>query len=284
MVDVDGAVASTNADAVAIPGSVAGAVTLNVTYKNTLNDANDIIYGKTSDNAVNVKIYAIYTVGSIDYKVPLNVKIQDCICCGAFIAPNVWRNFMCRNLGADQNLDFSVMKPEIYGDFYSMGSQIPGRNYLGKPTVPSYIPPGDQTPYDLTSWKTSVGANKAPKDPCPAGYRVPTLAEWKGVIDNNTFTVVTTVVTGKGTYTGAKFGQSLYIPRGGYTVGRVNTPSSPTGIYLHALGSLSTKASPNIQAPFSLYQYGNTATQLSDDIVPYMYWIAQMPIRCIEQL
>ena len=284
VVDPDGAVASTNADAVAVPGSVGAAtVTLNVTYKNTLNDANDIVYGKTSDNAVNVKIYAVYTIGTTDYAVPISIKIQDCVCCGAYIAPNVWRNFMCRNLGADPNLDYTVMKPELVGKYYVMGNDKPSKNSSG--AVISTAQGGGIIygggVFDFVSWKTSVGANKAPKDPCPVGYRVPTLAEWKGVINNNTYTKVTNTIPGNPTYTGTKFGQSLYLPWGvTFTTGG----PAPDYSILGYLGSVGTLATPKTNIPLTLIQTNAIAPVISDDQSSVTFFITQHPVRCIEQL
>ncbi|WP_430612563.1 FISUMP domain-containing protein [Flavobacterium sp. JP2137] len=82
--------------------------------------------------------------------------------CGAFIAPGVWKEFMCENIGGNQA---------------------------------------------LFTWKEAQTA-------CPSGFRLPTVAEWKGVAQNNKYEWK----GGGGSYaTAAHFGDKLILYPKGYS-------------------------------------------------------------------
>jgi len=213
VVDELGAVQSTDAVDKAVPGTVANSqvVTLTVTYKPTLSDVGGLIYGRTTDQAVNVKLYAVYNNGNEDVSVPLNIKIQDCACCGAKISAGVWKNFMCHNLGADQTLDYTKV---------SSGNGLLGSYYQYAQPGPAYgvgtIGWNSSAPYP-TAWVTN--SVKGASDPCPAGYRIPTNVEWNGVIANNSVTRIGTWAQSGGSTTLnaiAQFGTQLYLPLSGY--------------------------------------------------------------------
>ncbi|OXA78518.1 hypothetical protein SAMN05444397_1093 [Flavobacterium aquidurense] len=209
VVDPLGAVQSTNADAMALPGSLANSqvVTLTVTYKTNLSDIGSIAYGKSTDQSVNVKIYAVYNDGNSDFALPLNVKIQDCACCGAFVAAGVWKNFMCHNLGADQTLDPNVIAQGLRGDYYQYGQTIPmARSITTGPLAPFVNVAGN------SSWQGNASEPKGVNDPCPAGYRIPSIAEWNGVAANNTSTFVTSSNPNTMIYMGTKIGSQLFLP------------------------------------------------------------------------
>jgi hypothetical protein len=229
VIDELGAVQSTDADARAVPGTVANSqvVTLTVTYKPTLSDVGGLIYGRTTDQAVNVKIYAIYFDGSKDVSVPLNIKIQDCACCGAYVAAGVWKSFMCHNLGADQTLDPKVPVNGLVGYYYQLGQK-------------TSVQESGNVGINSTGWsRTASYPLKGVNDPCPAGYRVPTLAEWKGVVANNTLTKIGVWPT---TWTKplssiAQYGAQLHLPLAGFTGATqtpINTSYNYEGVYWSA--------------------------------------------------
>ena len=64
------------------------------------------------------------------------------------------------------------------------------------------------------SWSDAVKTNN---DPCPTGFRVPTLSQWQGVIDNNVVSNMGSSWTGSNTNytTGKKFGDNLFLPAAG---------------------------------------------------------------------
>ncbi|MEZ0131011.1 hypothetical protein AB9T88_15080 [Flavobacterium sp. LBUM151] len=213
IVDPLGAVQSTNADAIAVKGNVSNGqiVTLTVTYKNTLSDVGSIAYGKTTAQAVNVKIYAIYNDGTNDLSVPLNVKIQDCACCGAYVAAGVWKNFLCHNLGADEGLDPFTPSQGINGSYYQWGRK--------DPVATAQTPPGGIANYDNTfPLKTALSNTvKTENDPCPAGYRIPTISQWIGVVQNNTKEFTGNWVESTTDFkSGVKFGKLLFLPAAGW--------------------------------------------------------------------
>jgi uncharacterized protein (TIGR02145 family) len=139
--------------------------------------------------------------------------------CGAYIAPGVWKKFMCYNLGA-ANLRADPFTPgwEINGGYWQWGIRaiaVPG------PSGPEASQARDKA---IAGWNTTNSANgdwsdktKMASDPCPAGYRIPTEAQWKGVITSNTRTPIGTWEDAATNYSfGMKFGNKLVLPAAGY--------------------------------------------------------------------
>lgn len=215
IVDPSGVVESSNAATAGISGTINNSqtATLTVNYKKTLSNTDDIIYGKTTSQAVKVQIYAVYNDGAKDVSVPLNVSIQDCACCGAYVAAGVWKNFMCHNLGADTTADPFTPSAAINGSYYQWGRSTPEIEVKNNGTevdkgFKSVIAPSG-------SWSDS---SKTSNDPCPAGYRIPTFDQIKNLSANNEITSVGTDWTNNGNNfsTGTKIGSSLFVPMNGW--------------------------------------------------------------------
>jgi hypothetical protein len=84
IIDEDDCVTSAKSGTITMSGNTG---TIDVTYKTTLSETGDIIYGRTRDNAAQVKIYVVYNNGTQDVQINLTAKIQDCICCPGLLIP-----------------------------------------------------------------------------------------------------------------------------------------------------------------------------------------------------
>ena len=143
--------------------------------------------------------------------------------CGAYVAPGVWKEFMCYNLGADETVNPFTPTYATNGAYYQWGRKDPAAS---APDATG----ADATPIAWsysTGWFGSGGtpdtgpddATKSAYDPCPAGYRVPTFNEWDYLRQNNPTTSVGTWVGAPGTATawaGIKFGPALMLPATGF--------------------------------------------------------------------
>jgi uncharacterized protein (TIGR02145 family) len=210
-------------------------VTIPVNYKTDLNTSTSPqITGRTKATAAKVVINVIYHDGTRDVKVPLTVTIQDCLCCGAKTDANTFKVFMCHNLGATESADPFVPAQAIHGAKYKWG--------IGQAVL---SPAGDIDPNSISNWVSIGGTppsgnadwNMINANPCPAGYRVPTDAEWKGVLNNNgswvrkgTFKAASTNWTA-----GVQVGEGLFLPAAGfrYYESNNNDPYRGNGQLLH---------------------------------------------------
>ena len=131
----------------------------------------------------------------------LEVTVETC---GALVSAGEWKEFMCQNLGADTNADPLMPSWELIGNYYQWGRNpscfgrdgIDAPNPCSSPVYGAAGPWGNTTANDnsgyITGWSYTIAPNdawqdavKTPNDPCPAGFRVPTLAQWLGVNDEN---------------------------------------------------------------------------------------------------
>ena len=105
--------------------------------------------------------------------------------CGAYISAGVYKTFECFNLGAtDTTLDPDVPVQAIHGNYYQWGR--------GTVAATASTAAGA-----IAGWNAFGGgangawadATKTANDPCPTGFRVPTNAQWNGVINTALNTV-----------------------------------------------------------------------------------------------
>ncbi|MFT4073592.1 MAG: FISUMP domain-containing protein [Dysgonamonadaceae bacterium] len=155
--------------------------------------------------------------------------------CGAYTAaPTIpslngdaaWKQFQCFNLGA--NTTTTTASPLIANQYHH------GAKYRWGAKNASYTMVQDQSNSGtITGWSDNSTANfpfqttladwdMSSNNPCPAGWRVPTYAEWQNVINTglNVQTVVGVFSTSDNDYAnynaGRKFGESLFLPAAGY--------------------------------------------------------------------
>ena len=173
-----------------------------------------VVTGLTNNTAYTFTVVATNAAGNSSGAVSAAVTIA----CGAFVASGVYKIFSCHNLGATTSFNPDVPVIEIHGNFYQWG-----RNTV--------VANASTAAGAIGGWNTTGAANgawddasKTANDPCPAGFRVPTNAQWLSVAANNTVSRTGAFV--EGTYTSAvHFGpntsfKTLTLPVCGY---RVNT-------------------------------------------------------------
>ncbi|MBF0651966.1 hypothetical protein IR083_24410 [Dysgonomonas sp. GY75] len=184
-------------------------ITLTVNYKTSLSADGGLIFGRTQANAAQLTIYAIYNNGTQDVSVPLKVRIQDCSCCGAYMADGKWKAFMCHNLGADYTLDPFTPAQGLNGDYYQWGRPTPAAS------PDALYGPWVTTNPSNTAWSTG---SRTANDPCPPGSHVPKLTDF-GFASKNTlrYTPASTWTNSPTNYTsGMHVGEHLYLPAAGY--------------------------------------------------------------------
>ena len=149
--------------------------------------------------------------------------------------------FMTYNLGAASAVQSMTVaqqaahtNPEdTYGDLYQWGRMADGHEKRTSPTIAGPVSALDangqptgaaignfitlldgdwRTPQDDNLWKKP----KTVQDPCPAGWRVPTEAEWGAVLDNNTWTWQSSPVSGYKISPDGGSTTTLFLPFAGY--------------------------------------------------------------------
>ncbi|MDR1764383.1 MAG: fibrobacter succinogenes major paralogous domain-containing protein, partial [Dysgonamonadaceae bacterium] len=283
--------------------SISSAVACTVVYKSGLNDD---AKGKTTADALTVDIYAIYNDGATnngtDKAVKLTVSIKDCACCGAYTTSGTWLNFMCYNLGADPTIatpaaqqaatptttwtnSDGVTTSRVYGNYYQWGNNLAlastgtDNNWVNATTTTAGTPGYFNSSYN-NAWGNS-GAKTA-NDPCPAGWRVPSITQWQSLANGNTSsfslntTGVVTTSTNKWTWKaattkGVQIGNFLFLPVAGYR-------KSVSSVSIQGTAGYYWSRTPNGTGAYRLY-FASTVVYPADN--SYRYY--GLPVRCVEE-
>ncbi len=156
--------------------------------------------------------------------------------CGANVGAT-FKAFMCYNLGVTGTQDpLSYQSGANNGDLYQWGRQTDGHEVrtsltqagpVGAPVVNRFITVNSGnydwiSPQSTTLWgdgTTGADPAKATNDPCPAGFKVPSQAQWGGLFrDGLTSGAPNTATRNTWTWTGNGYtvGNFLYLPAAGY--------------------------------------------------------------------
>jgi uncharacterized protein (TIGR02145 family) len=201
---------------------------------NISNPATGLMIFNTGNNCLEINLG---TPGAPNWQ-----SIKCGFVCGAYIAPGVWKNFMCHNLGsANFSADPFTPSWEIIGGYWQWGVQVqaapgpigPDASQANDGIPSTWTPPGG--PWNTTdapdgSWTDSP--NPMPNNPCPPGYRIPTEVQWQGIFNNTAenpqvfFGGSPWSVNSTNYGTGIFLGPSLFLPAAGY---RFTNDGNPTG-------------------------------------------------------
>jgi uncharacterized protein (TIGR02145 family) len=184
-----------------------------VIYQATLNQT---LRGKNRDQALKPQLYVIYNDlpggAGTERSIRLTVSLQDCLCCEARTAGGGWLTFMCHNLGADESLDPLTwvtygdrIGNDIKGDLYQWGRPKDGHEQRNSPVTTTLATNPEATAPESVVGRFIIGAwdwlsggghddrwgdgtsranpIKAPNDPCPPGWKVPSRSQLRGLFD-----------------------------------------------------------------------------------------------------
>jgi uncharacterized protein (TIGR02145 family) len=147
----------------------------------------------TNGDSLVVKLVASYIPeggGTTTKYAYFEIRVEDGFCiCPAKKSATEWIVFQCHNLGGEDIITSAqLIDLSHHGDWYRWGA------------LTASLPNKSTTPTDAittTNWSAAWTSSSTPDfpfqesgdtwtyDPCPAGWKLPTIAEWTGVKDNN---------------------------------------------------------------------------------------------------
>ena len=181
------------------------------------NGSGNLVYTITGTPASAGTASFILTIGG--QQCTLQVTVGTPTGCGAYVAPNQWKAFMCHNLAsANTFADPYTPSWEINGGYWQWGRKAMAA------AGPSGPGAGEANAGPINGWNTTIppngawsDASKTADDPCPQGFRVPTLAQWQGVLANNTQSITGTWTESSTNYSSGRFfGPGLMLPAAGF--------------------------------------------------------------------
>jgi uncharacterized protein (TIGR02145 family) len=210
--------------------------------------------------------------------------------CGAYVAPGVWKEFDCYNLaaiGKTTGADPFTPSWELIGGYWQWGRKGPDSSQWYDTNTPNFAHgptgPGSSEANDgaISGWDSSDAPNgawsdtsKTANDPCSSGFRVPTQAQWEGVVDNNTQSTVGSWSISATNYSSARFfGSDLMLPAAGdrYIYG------SGALYYRGNYGNYWSSSETSSEGAWGLYFYSGYA-----DTGSY-YRLFGFSVRCISE-
>ena len=203
----------------------------------------------------------------------LSIFVCSTGCC-AKVSATEYKNFLCHNLGAaNTSADPFTPSWEINGGYWQWGRLAQA---AAGPIGPGLSEANDAA---ISGWNMTGAANgswadgsKTANDPCPAGYRIPTIAQWDGVVAHNTKTSMGTFTLSATNYgAGVKFGNQLTLPAAGMRWGDYGELGSRGNFGLY----WSSTELDNYDAWYMLF---NSSVDLTD-IYPRTFGVS---VRCIE--
>jgi len=144
----------------------------------------------------------------LDLGTKYTLKLKMKYNCGAYVSKELWKEFMCHNLGANYKAHPMNTIKELYGNKYAWGVKEPVST--NEDDVKGISKPFPVHSPAVTAWQDDF---KTENDPSPNRYRIPRLSDLEGLIEYNSFSSLKTWTEGKDYI--VKFGNDLILPLAG---------------------------------------------------------------------